>query len=413
MATKVVQAVEAKRKSSAAGSLQSRQQLAWYGSIFSSAVLYAVVGMLVQLGASDVSTMELTFARGFVQLVFSLVCMNAGKTTIPFLPKSPFDRGMVYGRAIMGAIGFICFFHSIAVLPLGDGMAVASMYPISATIAARVVLKEKVRPVAIVAMVISIVGVIMICQPHFIFHQYLDGLDTNSSLIVSSVHGSVKHYSVMSMHNSSSLVVVNNTNTGSSTGSSIAKAITSRTAGYISGFAASTLIGISYLFFRSAKDVHSLQFMGSYSVSTCILAGMLSMVLPGQQLHVPDTPAIGFVLIGQGFLAAVAQYLFIFGSKHLPSARASVIQISDIVYAYILQVLVFGVDPNMTTVVGALATFGGSVIAVMAKQDDKEKDCDHEEKSSKDRSVSNVSLLPTTAVILDDIPLPPHFLMTP
>lgn len=334
-----------------------RPQAVWYGLIVFSAMLYSLVGLLVQLATDDISTMEATLARGLVQGCFCLFSMRGTKSrkAVTFLPDLQSDRNLVYGRATVGAVGFIFYFHAVAVLPLGDGLTVASLYPISATIATRIILKEKVHWTAILAMTTAIAGVIMVCQPHFIF-EHIEGTATENATLTESFITSRGISNVTgSIHNTVSM------------GSHIDSIIKSRTAGYISGLIASTLVGISYVFFRAAKNVHSLQFMASYSVSTVVLSLALSASLPGQELKMPKSVVVGFYLLGQGLLASVAQYLFIFGSTRLPSARASVIQISDIVWGYALQVTVFHVVPNGITAIGAFIVLAGSVMVVLAR----------------------------------------------
>jgi drug/metabolite transporter (DMT)-like permease len=90
-----------------------------------SAILYAVVGMLVKIAAKSVSTAEIALTRGAVQCFFTFVSMRCRRTHVPILPPNANDKLWVGFRSVVCGFGFLLYFHAIAVLPLGDGKSAA------------------------------------------------------------------------------------------------------------------------------------------------------------------------------------------------------------------------------------------------------------------------------------------------
>jgi drug/metabolite transporter (DMT)-like permease len=138
------------------------------GACLVSALFYAIAGMVVKLAANEANfpTTELTAARAAMQLVVAVVGLL--KEGAPVIPPNR-ARKWVWLQGILYAIGSNLYFHTVTCLPLGGALAITSLYPIAASLFARVLLKEKVSWGQGAALVLSIAGIVFLCQPGFIF----------------------------------------------------------------------------------------------------------------------------------------------------------------------------------------------------------------------------------------------------
>jgi drug/metabolite transporter (DMT)-like permease len=139
------------------------------GTCLVSALFYAIAGMVVKLAANDEANFpatELTAARAAMQLVVAVVGLL--KEGAPAIPPNR-ARKWVWLQGILFAIGSNLYFHTVTCLPLGGALAITSLYPIAASMFARVLLKEKVSWGQGAALVLSTAGIVFLCQPGFIF----------------------------------------------------------------------------------------------------------------------------------------------------------------------------------------------------------------------------------------------------
>jgi drug/metabolite transporter (DMT)-like permease len=271
--------------------------------------------MIVKLVANEANlpTTELTTARAAVQLVVAVVrLLQEGAPVIP--PKRA--RKWVWLRGILGAIGFVLFFHTVTCLPLGDAVAITSLYPITASLFARVFLKERIFWGQGAALLLSIAGIVFLCQPGFIFGS------TSAIATVEIASASLR----------------------------------SRTIGLICGGVASILIGALYPIVRVANRggaMNPLHFMFSFAIMSIVFSLVLTLSVPGQHFRTPPNARIWALMLGQGFLCAIGQYGLLLAAKGLPSVIASMLQVSDIFWGYLLQVIVFNEVPTLVTGSGA------------------------------------------------------------
>jgi drug/metabolite transporter (DMT)-like permease len=99
--------------------------------------------------------------------------------------------------------------------------------------------------------------------------------------------------------------------------------------------------------------VNSLHFLFSFATMSIVFSLVLTLSVPGQHFRAPPTARIWAFLLGQGVLIAIAQYGMLLAAKGLPSVIASMLQMSDIFWGYLLQVVVFNEVPTLVTGSGA------------------------------------------------------------
>eukprot|EP00548_Thalassiothrix_antarctica_P016024 CAMPEP_0194178222 /NCGR_PEP_ID=MMETSP0154-20130528/11871_1 /TAXON_ID=1049557 /ORGANISM="Thalassiothrix antarctica, Strain L6-D1" /LENGTH=422 /DNA_ID=CAMNT_0038893097 /DNA_START=39 /DNA_END=1307 /DNA_ORIENTATION=+ len=139
--------------------------------VTTSAFLFGIVAALIKLIAMNVYVMLLV--RGSLQWVFSIVAvcafMPASTTTSSNFIGEPRHRPILFLRSGL-YWGFICLFWSaLARLPLGDATTVVYCGPLFTALFGWLLLGEPVPPGVIVCMALSMVGVILVTQPTFLF----------------------------------------------------------------------------------------------------------------------------------------------------------------------------------------------------------------------------------------------------
>mmetsp|Transcript_6806 Transcript_6806/g.7278 ORF Transcript_6806/g.7278 Transcript_6806/m.7278 type:complete len:410 (+) Transcript_6806:177-1406(+) len=139
--------------------------------VTSSAFLFGIVAALVKLIALNVYMMILV--RGSLQWVFSIVAvcafMPASTSTLSNFIGEPRHRPILFLRSGL-YWGFIClFWTALDLLPLGDATTVVYCSPLFTALFSWLLLGEPIPPSVIVCMALSMVGVILVTQPTFLF----------------------------------------------------------------------------------------------------------------------------------------------------------------------------------------------------------------------------------------------------
>jgi drug/metabolite transporter (DMT)-like permease len=306
----------------------SQRNSFYTGLLVAAAWGYALSGMLVQLAVNEAgtSTAQLALVRALMQ--GSCVLAGLRHEGLPVLPPRDTNSKWILLRGLIGATAFILAYHSISCLPLGDATLLFSLYPIVATFVARAALKEKVPPATLWALLVTVAGVVLLCRPSFLFgpaHHL-------AASAASHVEGDP---------------------------------LRSRSVGITCALAAGFLIGLLFPIYRIAAAVNTLHFMLAHSAANVVLA-LLAAALPGQGMSLPSGRVVAFTL-GQGLLSTAAQFCMTLGSKRLPSARASVVTTSEILWAYCLQVAVFRATPDPLAAVGAALVVLALLLSIAGK----------------------------------------------
>lgn len=141
----------------------SRQSAASQGILFviMSVSFFSLMDALAkQLGlVMDVS--QILWARYFGQLVIILILCR--KRTIPLLKTSHF--GLQIFRALMQLSAAACFFIALKSQGLAEATAVADLAPVFITIAAAVVLGEKIGIRRVFGVLAALIGAMIIIRP--------------------------------------------------------------------------------------------------------------------------------------------------------------------------------------------------------------------------------------------------------
>ena len=162
-----------------ADNLEEPQSNITKGIIFliCSAFFFALMAVFVRL-AGDIHFIQKAFFRNAVAFIIALggtikdVRLN-GKQAVA-IPKG----AMLYLflRAIAGSIGVFGNFYAIDRILLADAAILNKMAPFFTILFCYIILKEKIKPVPLICIIIAFLGSILIVKPSFNFTQMLPTL---------------------------------------------------------------------------------------------------------------------------------------------------------------------------------------------------------------------------------------------
>jgi len=290
--------------------------------LFLSAVLFSAMGIFVKKAEQKgIPSTELTLLRACGQGIF-VVLPAVWVLKVPLVPPRHV-RGKVILRGIVGGIGFQCYFKTIQCLQLGDAITLSSIYPAFTAILAIPLLGERIDWVKGVAISLSILGAACIAQPHSVFGHFGFVEDT---LEISGCED----------------------------------------IGYITGIIGSFCGGLVYVIIRMVgKDGNAIQLIFSFVFFTSLGSLLISLFTQDWVLPKGDQwlDILLVVLFG-----SLAHYLMNYAARLCPAGAASVMRSTDVLWAYIWEVLIFKVSPNLLAIFGAVSVFISGLIIGLSKE---------------------------------------------
>ena len=144
-----------------------KKQLAFLGIILAiiAAFIFSVSALMVKL-AESVPSIEVTFMRLTLQMVFSLPAMIFFNDKFIYPWKQ--SRFLLL-RGISGTTAMTLMIYAVKHMPLADARVIFYTSPVLTAILGRIFLKESVSKFDVLAMILSIGGVLLIGRPKFLF----------------------------------------------------------------------------------------------------------------------------------------------------------------------------------------------------------------------------------------------------
>ena len=145
--------------------------------IISSAFFFAFMAVFVKL-AGDIHFIQKAFFRNVVAFVIALggtikdLHQNGKETLI--IPKDALFY--LFLRAIAGSVGVFGNFYAIDRIVLADATILNKMGPFFTILFCYIILKEKIRPIPLICIIIAFLGSVLIVKPSFNFTKMLPTL---------------------------------------------------------------------------------------------------------------------------------------------------------------------------------------------------------------------------------------------
>ncbi len=125
-----------------------------------SALFSALNGAVAKILSEDLTALEIVFFRNLIGVVLILVMLYHTRPT-----KTGGQLGFLLLRGFLGFSAMILFFYTITVIPLGEAITLNKTSPLFVAILGYFLLKERLSPVAMLALFLGFSGVIMITKP--------------------------------------------------------------------------------------------------------------------------------------------------------------------------------------------------------------------------------------------------------
>ncbi len=137
-----------------------------------SAFMFSLMGLFVKVAGRHLPSQEIVLIRSIVTLFYSYLLLRWQRVSW---------RGQRTGLLILrGMVGFVslsCLYFALTRLPLADALVLQHTSPVFTTLLAALWLKEPIGRREIAGVLLSLIGVVLVARPGFLFGTHTAGLD--------------------------------------------------------------------------------------------------------------------------------------------------------------------------------------------------------------------------------------------
>jgi len=127
--------------------------------MFSSAVLFSFMAIMVKALSSSVPAVEIIFFRAFIS--FAIIMGMVATKKVEFKIK---EKGKATFRGIMGGISLMLYFNAITLTSVSNAVLLSYTYPIFASIFSNMYLNEKLNKEKVMFIISAFLGMFLIFQ---------------------------------------------------------------------------------------------------------------------------------------------------------------------------------------------------------------------------------------------------------
>jgi drug/metabolite transporter (DMT)-like permease len=130
--------------------------------MISSALSFSTMGVLTKILAESFDWRFLAMVRALLMLVFAGVIGLLARSTLT-LRGTP----IMWMRSLVGSLSMVCTYYTLIHLPFSEATTLIKSYPLWVAILSWIVLKERPSGKVWIAILIGLVGIVLVAQPHF------------------------------------------------------------------------------------------------------------------------------------------------------------------------------------------------------------------------------------------------------
>jgi len=130
--------------------------------MFSSAVLFSIMAVMVKALSFSMPANEIIFSRSFISVAIIMGMVAAGK--VKFRIK---EKGKAVFRGVMGGISLMLYFNAITMTSVSNAVLLSYTYPIFASILSNTYLNEKLTKEKVIFIISAFLGMFFIFQFDF------------------------------------------------------------------------------------------------------------------------------------------------------------------------------------------------------------------------------------------------------
>ncbi|XP_074596341.1 solute carrier family 35 member G1-like [Brevipalpus obovatus] len=284
-----------------------------------SSTFFAFIGVLVKF-ATDVQPPLIALGRFFIMAILATASIVSVSGQGPVLGPKDAQIWLIL-RGVTGAMGMYLRYQTIQLLPLANAMVLILTVPVFTTIFARFCFQEICSLFHVIAIVIALIGVALTADLSYFFHY-----QRNDSSSGSSPH----------------------------------------VLGVLCGIAAALVQTSTTLLVRHLKGIHFAIILFTSSWIAVIELIFITYFLGA--LKVPETVHSALLISAIGVLSYFGQILFTKALSVEEAGIISMVQCSmDLFLAFLLQITIFKVVPDIGIVIGSLMVFSSVLIISFRK----------------------------------------------
>lgn len=269
-----------------------------------AALCFSGMSFMAKVLAGSLPVGEIVLARSIIGTIISVWMLRAAGISLWGNRKD-----LLIFRGVFGCAALLCFFWSLIRLPLAEATVLFYMSPGLTAVIAAVWLREKLALREASGFVVSIVGVIMITQPTFLFDNAADALHLPSVAV---------------------------------------------------GLLGALLASFAFVAVRKLRSTdHGLVIVFYFPfVSTLLLIPIVAVNVT------PPSPLEWLLLLGIGVLTQLAQ-IYLTRSLHMEkTARAMSISYVQIIFAIGWGLIIFAELPNLISMIGMILVVTGTITVI-------------------------------------------------
>ena len=224
-------------------------------------------------------------------------------------------RNIVVLRGIVGGgFGFICYFYSIKSLPLGDAITLFSIYPVYTIFMAKFFLDENITCSHVVVTILNLIGGALIAGPSFLSYKNGDNATHDDQ------------YNPL---------------------------------GYITALVGGVFAASVVILIRKAGTlgVYTLQLLFSWCcfglISSVAFGFTFGLLVEGMWVLPSDRKAWSYIFATCA-VGTLAHAFLNYAGRFAPAGLCALVRSTDILWAYVLEVVVFEEIPRFSTIAGAV-----------------------------------------------------------
>ncbi|KAH6644957.1 hypothetical protein BKA67DRAFT_586555 [Truncatella angustata] len=316
--------------------------------VFMAQVFGSLMTMTTRLLETGFETkfhaLQIIFVRMLATAILGFLYMWIKK-----VPDMPFGdrkiRGLLVLRGFAGFLGLFCSYYSLSFLNISDSTVISFIVPTLTAFICFVALKEPFTPQEALAGVIAFVGVLFIARPTFIFPAPDDEANAGHLQISAAADapaGLVPDVPVTPAQRSLAVVI-----------------------GVVGSLGAATAYSTIRVI---GKRAHSLVSVNYFALVATIGSFLIILVHPDLEFKVPQSAAQWGMLTAIGIAGFLLQFLLTEGLQREKAGRATNLIYTQLVFALILEKIVWGTTPAGWSFVGAVLIIGAAIWVSLQKQ---------------------------------------------
>ncbi|KAH6887095.1 hypothetical protein B0T10DRAFT_549940 [Thelonectria olida] len=269
------------------------------------------------------------------------------------VPDFPFGqrgvRGLLAIRGIAGSTGLFGLYYSLSYLDISDATIITFLVPTLTAFICWIALSEPFTIKEASAGLIAFAGVLFIARPSVLFESdKVDNLSVSSLTVESSRHIAGPQGGILPP------VEANPTERSIAIACAILGAFAAATA-----YATIRVIG---------KRAHSLVSVNYFAVLATVSSFLIIMIHPDLQFEIPQSTVQWILLLSIGLSGFLLQVLLTEGLKREKAGRATNLIYTQMIFALIIERVVWGTTPPLTSLIGGALIIGAAVWVSLQKK---------------------------------------------